>query len=160
WGRRHNYVWDLSRREAILKVSPGNYFTLPAFSPDSRLVALCQPDHSIRIHELPSGTAWKDLPPVLQATDVYFHPGGGRLAVVSDRVVELRDLDGGAAVATFEHASEVTSLAWRSDGKVFATGCGDADIYLWDAENPSEPPRKLRRHVGAVVSLAFSHGGG
>ena len=51
----------MSRREAILKVSPGNYYTLPAFSPDSRLVALCQPDHSVRIHELPSGAVWKVL---------------------------------------------------------------------------------------------------
>jgi WD40 repeat protein len=159
WGPRHNYVWDLSRREAILKVSQGSYYTLPAFSPDSRLVALGQPDRSIRIYELPSGATWKDLPPGLPVTDVYFQPEGGRLAVASGGVVQLRDLDSGAAVATFEHANDVTTLAWRSDGKVFATGCRDGDIYLWDAANASRPPRTLKRHVTAVVSLAFSHGG-
>jgi WD40 repeat protein len=159
WGPRHNYVWDLRRREAILKASQGSYYTLPAFSPDSRLVALGQPDRSIRIYELPSGATWKDLPPGLPVTDVYFQPEGGRLAVVSGHVVELRDLDGGAAVATFEHASDVATLAWRSDGKRFATGCRDGDIYLWDATNASRPPRTLKRHFTAVVSLAFSHNG-
>ena len=40
-GQRHNYVWDLSRREAILKVPQGSHESFPSFSPDSRLVALC-----------------------------------------------------------------------------------------------------------------------
>src|SRR5262249_53210426 len=44
--QNHNYVWDLSRREAILKVAQGSYGTLPSFSPDSRLVALSRPDRS------------------------------------------------------------------------------------------------------------------
>src|SRR5262249_38222578 len=60
WGPRHYYVWDLSRRTAILSVSPGHH-SLPSFSPDSRLVALARPDRSIRIYELPSGATCKDL---------------------------------------------------------------------------------------------------
>src|SRR5262249_15475210 len=52
-GRLHYYVWDLSRRGAILKVSYG-YDTFPSFSPDSRRVALARPDHSIRVYDLPS----------------------------------------------------------------------------------------------------------
>jgi serine/threonine protein kinase/WD40 repeat protein len=158
-GECRNYVWDLSRREAILKVSQGRYHTIPAFSPDSRLVALSQPNSSIRIYELPSGAPWKDLPPGLPVTEIYFQPEGGRLAVTSDRVVQLRDLAGGGAVATFPHASDVYCLAWRSDGKAFATGCTDGDIYVWDAANASAPPRTLKRHSAAVVSLAFTHGG-
>ena len=46
---------------AILKESQGSYNSFPSFSPDSRLVALSRPDHSIRVYELPSGTKWKDL---------------------------------------------------------------------------------------------------
>jgi serine/threonine protein kinase/WD40 repeat protein/tetratricopeptide (TPR) repeat protein len=159
WGQRHNYVWDLSRREAILKVSPGSHYSFPAFSPDSRLAALVQPDRSIRIYQLPSGAPWKDLPPGPPVANVSFQPECSRLAVVSGRVAQLRDLDGGAAVATFEHANDVFSLAWRSDGKQFATGCRDGDIYLWDAANASRPPRILKRHSSPVVSLAFTNGG-
>src|SRR5205823_398487 len=158
-GRRHNYVWDLSRGEAILKVSQGAYNSFPSFSPDSRLVALSQPDHLIRIYELPTGATRKDLPPGPPADLVQFHPDGRQLAVVSDSSVRLRDVNGGEEVATFKHPSRVASLAWRSDGKVFATGCADHDIYLWDRANPAQPLRTLKGHFGKVVDLAFSHGG-
>ena len=88
-----------------------------------------------------------------------FHPDGRRLAVVSGGIVQLRDLSDGKELATFKHPGDVVTLAWRSDGKVFATGCYDHDIYLWDVANPAQPLRILKGHFGAVVNLAFSHGG-
>jgi serine/threonine protein kinase/WD40 repeat protein/tetratricopeptide (TPR) repeat protein len=167
WGQRHNYVWDLSRREAILKVSQGSYSynSFPWFSPDNRLVALPRPDHSIRVYELPSGAKWKDLPPGLpahagQVVKVHFHPDGRQLAVVTGSLVQLRDLSSGKELAKFKHPGDVAALAWRSDGKVFATGCYDHDeIYVWDMANPAQPLQTLKGHSGAVVYLGFSHGG-
>src|SRR5262249_50729391 len=149
WGQRHNYVWHLNRREAILKVSQGGYGSFPSFSPDSRLVAFARRDHSIRIYELPSGTTWKDLPPGLPVArecpyPVCFHPDGRQLAVVCGGTVQLREVDGGKVVATFKHPGPVVRLAWRGDGKVFATGCWDHDIYLWDTARPAEPLRTLK----------------
>src|SRR5262249_28429242 len=134
WGERHIYVWDLSRREPILEVEQGRHDTLPSFSPDSRLVALARPDHSIRGYELPSGATWKALPLGLSARLVQFHPDGRLLAVVSGSIVQLRDLTDGKELATFKHPGGVRALAWRSDGRVFATGGdeSDHDIYLWD----------------------------
>jgi len=82
-GHRHNYVWDVGRREAILKVSQGDCESFPAFSPDSRLLALARPDHSIRVYELPSGATWKDLPPGPPVHLVQFHPDGRRLTVAN-----------------------------------------------------------------------------
>jgi WD40 repeat protein len=159
-GEHHKYVWDLCRREAILKESQVTYLGFPAFSPDSRLVALPRPDGSIRVYELPSATKWKDLPPRLQAGDVYFHPDGRQLAVVNGSFVQLRDLSDGKELATFKHPANICSmLAWRSDGKVFATGCYDHDIYLWDVLNPAQPLRTLKGHGDDVIDLAFSHGG-
>src|SRR5262249_5154515 len=150
----------LSRREAILKVSQLDYAGSPAFSPDSRLVALTQRDNSVRIHELPSGARWKDLPPGPPPVgDVQFQPDGRRLAVVRGRFVQLHDLSDGKELAAFQHASDVSTLAWRSDGKVFATGCDDHDIYLWDLAKPAQPLRILKGHLGVVDHLGFSHGG-
>jgi WD40 repeat protein/tetratricopeptide (TPR) repeat protein len=162
YGREHhNYVWDLSRCEAILKESQVAYCGPPAFSPDSRLVALPRPDGSIRVYELPSATKWKDLPPCMPALGVYFHPDGRQLAVVNGSFVQLCDLSDGKELATFQHPASICSmLAWRSDGKVFATGCnGDHDIYLWDVSNPAQPLRTLKGHGDAVIDLAFSHAG-
>jgi WD40 repeat protein len=158
-GPRHNYVWDLSRREAVLKVPQAGYRSYPAFSPDSRLAALPRSDHSIRIYELPSGAVWKDLPPGPPVYRVHFHPDGRRLAVLSGSTVQLRDLSDGKELATFKHPDHVYTLAWRDDGKVFATGCRDADIYLWDVANPAQQLRALKGHFGAVVQLRFSHAG-
>jgi WD40 repeat protein len=160
WGQRHLCLWDLSRREAILRVSEGSHNSFPSFSPDSRLVAIARPDHSIRIHELPSGATWKDLRPGLSVERLQFHPDGRRLAVVSGRIVQLRDLDGGREIARFKNPGAVARLAWRGDGKVFATGCYDNNIYLWDVANPARPLRTLTGHFGVVFNLAFSHGGG
>jgi serine/threonine protein kinase/WD40 repeat protein/Tfp pilus assembly protein PilF len=156
-GQRHNYVWDLSRREAIVKVSKGGHYSLPAFSPDSRLVAICQPDDSIRIYELPSGVKWKDLPRGLPEPRVHFHPDGHRLALISGSIVQIHDLTGVEKIATFKHPGSVASLAFRSDGKVFAAGEYNHDIHLWDTANPVQPLRLLKGHSGAVVNVAFSH---
>jgi serine/threonine protein kinase/WD40 repeat protein len=160
WGPRHSYVWDLSRREAIVKVPYGTHEGRLAFSPDSQRVALPHPNHSIGIWELPSGVKWKDLPPVSPVKLVQFHPDRHRLTVVGDRIVQLRDLSDGEVQATFKHKGGIASLAWRSDGKILATG-GDEyyrDICLWDLANPAEPLRTLQGHIGQVVHLAFSHG--
>jgi len=159
WGQRHNYVWDVSRRSAILKVAQGRYNSFPAFSPDSRLVALSRPDNSIRIYRLPSVTTWKDLPSSVPVDSVHFHPNGRQLAVVSGRTVQLRDLEGGRELATFQHPGAIMALAWRNDGKVLATGCDDHDIYLWDVVSPAQPLRTLKGHFGAVVNVTFSHAG-
>jgi serine/threonine protein kinase/WD40 repeat protein/Tfp pilus assembly protein PilF len=158
WGHQHSYVWDLSRRTAVLSVSPGHP-SFPSFSPDSRLVALARHDRSIRIYELPSGATWKDLPSGPPVDSVQFNPDGRRLAVVSDRLVQLRDLSDGKKLATFQHSDHIRVLAWRSDGKVFATGCEDHDIYLWEVAQPAQPLRILKGHSGSVFNLAFSHGG-
>jgi serine/threonine protein kinase/WD40 repeat protein/tetratricopeptide (TPR) repeat protein len=159
WGQRHIYVWDLARREPILKVSYGRHATLPSFSPDSRLVALPLPDNSIRIHELPSGATWKDLLPSLPVNRVHFHPDGSRLAVVSGNTVQFLDVSNGGELARFDHPSPVYQMAWRDDGKVFATGCFDNDIYLWDVANPAQQRRVLTGHLEVVAHLAFSHAG-
>jgi WD40 repeat protein len=173
-GARHNYVWDLSRGAAVLKLPHGIHPECRlAFSPDSRRVALPQPDESIRIWELPTGAKWQDVQkdvapnntapkaaaPDSQARVVQFHPDGRRLTVVQGKLVRLRDLDKGKDLATFKLPSDVCELVWRDDGKMFAASCFDNHIYLWDAGNAAEPRRVLKGHLGLVTRLAFTFGG-
>ncbi len=51
-----------------------------------------------------------------------------------------------------------TSLAFRPDGKAFATGCADGSIHLWDVATarPIGPSVMLR---GAALGVAFSTDG-
>jgi hypothetical protein len=49
WSQTDHRVWDLRSRQAILEVAQPEYATFSSFSPDSRLLALSRPDHSVRI---------------------------------------------------------------------------------------------------------------
>src|SRR5262249_37390289 len=68
-------------------------------------------------------------------------------------------LSDGKKLATFQHPANIAAFAWRSDGKVFATGCLDHNIYLWDVANPTQPLQTLKGHIGAVYQLGFSRAG-
>ncbi len=155
----HNCVWDLSRPEAILRIPQDRYDTLPSFNPDSRLVALARPDNSIEVYELPAGAPFRNLPRSIEAESVHFHPDGQRLAIKSANFVQLCALSDGKELARFNHQTGINTLAWRNDGKVFATGCNDHNIYLWDMAKPAQFLRILKGHVGIVTGLGFSHGG-
>src|SRR5205823_7353418 len=99
------------------------------------------------------------LPPGPPVSLVQIHPDGRRLAVASDKTVYVRDLNDGKELAAFKHPAGVHSLAWRGDGRAFAAGCFDHDIYLWDVANSAQPLRTLKGHMGSVFYVAFSPGG-
>jgi serine/threonine protein kinase/WD40 repeat protein len=156
---RYFYVWDLSRRLAVVKESVGRYESRLCFSWDSQRVAFERPNGSIRIYELPSGTPRSILPLNGPARELQFLPDGRHLAVAYGAVIQLREVPSGKKVAAFTNPSAVTCLAWRNDGKVFATGCIDNGIYVWDVEQPAQPLRCLKGHYGRVLSVGFSHNG-
>jgi WD40 repeat protein len=104
------------------------------FSPDSRRLASCSSDHTVRLWQLSSGKCQ-----VLHGhtDDVFaaaFHPDGTRLASAGrDRAVWLWDLARGEDVARLQgHTAYVWSLAFSLDGATLASGSGDFTIRLWD----------------------------
>jgi WD40 repeat protein/Tfp pilus assembly protein PilF len=174
-GGRHIYIWDLSTRQPIVKEKPPHYY-LPVFSPDSSLAAIQQPNHAIRVYELSTGK-FKELPAGPPIRQLEFHPDGKRLVVVSGNSIHFRHVDDSAGLIqqlsklveesnwfgrpAFQHPSAIWSIAWRGDGKIFATGCGGQpfDVYVWDVENPDQPLRVLKGHSEPIVSLAFNRRG-
>jgi WD40 repeat protein len=127
------------------------YVNSAAFSPDSRRLASCSADRTVRLWEVETG-AWRVLRG--HTDEVYtaaFHPKGTRLATAGrDRAVWLWDVERGEEVARLPgHADYVWSLAFSPDGKTLVSGSGDRTVRLWDTE-PLRARYQARHDVEAA----------
>jgi WD40 repeat protein len=122
-----------------------------AFSPDSRLLATCGLDRTVRLWPVEGGACRVLSGHTDEVFAVAFHPRGKRLATAGrDRAVWLWDLEHGEEVARLPgHGNYVWSLAFSPNGATLASGSGDSTLRLWDTA-PRRERYQARRETEAA----------
>ena len=122
-----------------------------AFSRDSRRLASCSDDRTVRLWNIDTGQCRVLRGHNDQVFAAAFHPDGTRLATAGrDQAVWIWDPERGVEVARLTgHTDYVWSLAFSPDGSSLASGSGDFTVRLWDT-SPRETRYRARREAEAL----------
>jgi DNA-binding beta-propeller fold protein YncE len=155
-------LYDVTVGKAVRKIELTQPAVSITFSPDGRVLATENADHSVTLWEVASGKERAQLGKAVAAnpapnaagqvfavkvaglvtsaepagpTTLAFSPDGRALVSRgSDNAVNVWDVTAGKDVSHFKgHEGRVETVAFAPDGKAIATGSADTTILLWDA---------------------------
>jgi WD40 repeat protein len=157
-------VWDVAGDADALTFGDQDGFwqTAATFSPDGRRVAVGT-FGNLKVRDAATGEILLVVPTTFyfNNNDLAYSPNGRR--IVSCREggpwVDLRDAETGRRIAlTAAHNGVVHAVAFRPDGRRFASIARDGSIKEWDADD-GRAIRTLPGHAGGGFGLAYNPDG-
>ncbi|NUR30511.1 MAG: protein kinase [Catenulispora sp.] len=140
-----------------------------AFSPDGKTLASSSFDRSVRLWDVSTPSAAKQLGSLTHSDrvfDIAFHPQGKIVAAGSaDRQLILIDVsrpDHPTVLQPISEGDEATGVAFSPDGRLVANGCGASkQVRVYDVTNPATPHGfdPLTGHTDYTIGVAFSADG-
>jgi eukaryotic-like serine/threonine-protein kinase len=157
-------LWDLATRAPRGQpIRFKSYTNRLVFSPDGRLLAVASEDTTARLVDVVTGQAF--AAPLRHADGIRgiaFSPDGRLLLTVTSgtsgtsaaRFWDVFTGQPASPALAQPGGADRGALAFSPDGTLFATGCDDGSVLLWDVASaaPIGPPRMLR---GRILAVAF-----
>jgi serine/threonine protein kinase/WD40 repeat protein/Tfp pilus assembly protein PilF len=153
-------VWKVGGPELlVLEPEPAAGLSGMVFHPDSRQLAICNPDKTVSVYDLPTGRRLHRLAVSAAPFCLDFHPRDHRLAVACGNAVQLFDTDTGKELPSLCHPAGVTNLSWHPNGRRLAAAGADRKIHVWDTQTATEVMSPWTGHTADGIQLAFNHAG-
>lgn len=164
------YVRSLNDKQERTLERPAktSYIAWLTVSPDGKWLAFASSSEIqkdvrfVEVWDLPAGTLkFKHTFRGAIVSDLAFQPNTGLLAVATDEVVELWDLDREHVRKMF-HGRQIRQLAFSADGKLLAGGGGtmeDPMLVLWDATPEPVETNGDARTLKGVGPVSLSRDG-
>ena len=132
-----------------------------SFSPNSKILASCSMDNTIRLWRMPDGQLLATLTGHTdEVSDISFSPNSKILASCSmDNTIRLWRMPDGQLLATLTgHTDEVSDISFSPNGKILASCSGDNTIRLWRMPD-GHPLATLTGHTKWISDISFSPDG-
>lgn len=159
-GKTVCHIWDLEKQTVRFSIPFAVHLGALNFSADGRAVAAGEHNGTIHVFDVETGHEIQQVPSVSAPYSVAFHPGKNQIAVSShlSPQVYLHDLDSNQAPRLLPHPVGVRGVAWNPDGRLLATACADARVYVWNLDgNPQWTT--LSGHTHTVTTVVFNRQG-
>jgi RNA polymerase sigma factor (sigma-70 family) len=137
-------VWDAITLEVQQTLADKSQMVHVAFSPDSKLVAICDPSRkSVKLWDPSGGTLERTLDTGAEAWYAAFSPDGKTIVVGGQKadhsgIVTLWDVKTGKLQHTLYPEKYVNGLAFSPDGKLVASSDGGELVQVWGVEKGDE----------------------
>ncbi len=163
-GYREVKLWQRGQNVQLKKFAVENPPTATAVSPDGKLLAVAQPDNSIRLIALPAATPLKSLAGhTAPVTALQFSADNAKVFSASkDKTARIFTVADGMQADILTTATEILSLTQNADGKLLVTGHQDNLIRSWNvpfdkptADAPVKPVKEFPGSGGPVTALAL-----
>lgn len=143
-GYRVVKLWQRPRNVQDKKVNLGVASKVITISADGKLLAAAMPNNAIRIVDLQSGKAVRDMTGHDAAVnDLKFTSDNARLLSGSDdKTVAIWNVADGKLLGKMPTPAEVTAVTWLAKHERVATALKDNKIAVWNAADVTTPPAK------------------